>query len=88
MAIQARIPSALAAIHNFIRIHDPTELDTTSTFNTADNTHGTCVAVQAEHLSQGPTSRREAEVAEKLRDKISKQMWKSYKRVLRERGLM
>jgi hypothetical protein len=27
MRIQARIPPALGAIHNFIRIHDPGEID-------------------------------------------------------------
>ena len=27
MDYQARIPAALAAIHNFIRIHDPEELE-------------------------------------------------------------
>ena len=84
MAIQARIPSALAAIHNFIRIHDPEELDETGAFDTADDTPGTRTAIQTEYLANGPISRTEAKAAEKLRDRISKQMWESYEQVLRE----
>lgn len=90
MDIQARIPMALCAIHNYIRIHDPAEAesdlvgDTPAEFFVDDNDHsgsgGADVFPQAaEGLVAGEASLRH--------DQIARAMWDDYLHVLAERGL-
>lgn len=82
MQIQARIPPALGAIHNFIRIHDPREIDgfEFEGFNfEGDEDVGT--------LAVGPAGPAERSRAVTRRDEIAQAMWDNYRRILLERGI-
>lgn len=73
MAIQARIPPALCAVHNFIRIHDEDEINEFAPDiydQNPGNFHG--------ELAAGPPVRAEKERAEIKRDNIAQAMWESY----------
>lgn len=81
MEIQARIPPALCALHNFIRVHDPEEI-------------GDFVDVQADPeparrdgiLGEGPAAQGERRRANRRRDDIAKAMWTSYVQWQEEHG--
>jgi hypothetical protein len=72
MAIQARIPLALCAIHNFIRIHDPDEIHDFEVHDEhADiEPHGI--------LAPGPAGRQEIARGTARRDVIAQSMWENY----------
>lgn len=90
MEVQARIPAALCAIHNFIQRLDP------ETFFTPE-----FQALRLEHiqedddgdtsgygnLADGPVDAAERHRADGRRDQIAEAMWEDYRRELRERGL-
>lgn len=84
MDVQARIPPALAAIHNFIREHDPDEIrefaDVTFDPNPGfvNHDHGT--------LANGRMTRADKERADVKRDEIAQGMWEQYQEFLQERG--
>jgi len=84
MAIQARIPPALCAIHNFIRIYDPTEIhefdEDTQELNPADQD----VEVYGD-LARGPAGAVEKSRAEIKRDGIAQAMWESYQQLINNR---
>ena len=80
MAIQARIPPALCAVHSFIRIHDPDEIDEFG-LDIQDQDPGQVYG----DLSEGPAVRREKERAETRRDGIAQAMWESYQELLNNR---
>lgn len=88
MAIQAGIPAALAAIHNFIRIHDPTEVDSQDNTNAVNETSGSRQTISSDNLGQGLANHEEIQRADKLRDKIARKMWAGYQRILRERNMI
>ena len=72
---QARAVPAMCALHNFIRIHDPSDdiepLEDDETRCSTD--------MSAEVLSRlGGVSRAEVVHANKWRDAIAKAMWESY----------
>lgn len=69
--VQAQIPSALCAIHNFIQIHNPKE----EIPNPGDNE---VQQVDYENNVYGDVAARQ--------DKIAQDMWDSYQRVLEARG--
>ena len=82
--VQAQIPSALCAIHNFIKIHDPDDGETTdlgsseyssSIPNPGDNEVG--------HTNYAEDDGEDDVVLR--RDKIAQDMWDSYQRVLQAR---
>ena len=81
MDLQARIPAALAAIHNFIHIHDPDEL--TSFTEPADLERG---FVSGE-LAAGLTRMAERRWANVRRDDIAAAMWVQYQAELQHRGI-
>ena len=85
MDIQARIPPATAAIHNFILDHDPQEEEDIS--ETPDPNPGN---PPAEHdfgtLAHGPANRAEKARAKAKRDQIAQEMWDSYQAILAEHG--
>lgn len=86
MDIQARIPPALAAVHNYILKHDPCELELME--DQLDSNPGN--APEVDH-GFGLLSNRHPDAAEKLRarnnrDKIAEDMWNSYQLLLAERG--
>jgi hypothetical protein len=80
MDYQARIPAALAAIHNFIRIHDPQELEG---FAEAEDTERGFFAGE---LAEGQTRTAEKRRANTRRDQIAVAMWEQYQAELQERG--
>jgi hypothetical protein len=82
MAIQAQIPPALCAIHNFIRVHDTDEIhefgqeidDDTLDFNPDVGGNG--------DLAHGPAGAAEKTRAALKRDQIAQAMWDSYQTAL------
>jgi hypothetical protein len=91
IAIQARIPAALCALHNYIRIHDPDEepLPHRAVFN--DNpTH------QGQPAQGGPDVTDpmvEDDVVDDVsanvfRDRMAAEMWEDYQNILHERNLV
>jgi hypothetical protein len=80
MDYQARIPAALAAIHNFIRMHDPTDLDG---FMDSENLDQGFVAGD---LAAGPTRAAEKRSTNTRRDDIASSMWAQYQAELQARG--
>jgi hypothetical protein len=82
MDYQARIPAALAAIHNYIRIHDPDELAGFAEAN--DMEPGFFLG----ELAEGQTRTAEKRRANTRRDGIAAEMWQQYQAELQERGAM
>jgi hypothetical protein len=82
--VQAQIPSALCAIHNFIRIHDSTEEEElnlgNSEYSSSIPNPGDDGVRQVNHGEDDDVS----EVAIR-RNKIAQDMWDSYQRVLQAR---
>ena len=81
MDIQARLPPALAALHNFIRIHDPDEI---VDILPPDNVDIEATGALATELP----GRAEHEQANHRRDLIARDMWNQYQEELHRRGLM
>lgn len=80
MEIQARIPVSLAALHNFIRIHDPKEIPIIG--SGSRNSTGDLDAEEDDHVAQ--IGREEVD---ERRDQIAEAMWADYKRICQERGM-
>lgn len=85
--IQARVLPALAALHNFILMHDSQEWDETLATELEDPTPGT----RTENndfgiLAGGVTTAHEKRRSEARRDGIAQGMWESYQDYLREHG--
>ena len=72
MDIQARIPAALAAIHNFIRIHDP------ETNPIPDEDHNTGHVNDADHQASSLEAERQDDISDVRRDEIAQAMWDDY----------
>ncbi|KAF8799082.1 hypothetical protein BYT27DRAFT_7121573 [Phlegmacium glaucopus] len=74
MEIQARLPPALAAIHNFIHEKDPNEiLEFEEPFDPEPGMYG--------ELSDGPARRAEIVRATSRQDRIADAMWRSYQAI-------
>ena len=96
MEIQARIPAALCAIHNFIQSQDPNEGDLPGQrrhipfSNHNDEDH----PPESAQLPDGPQARPDAQaqagdtslLMRLRRDSIAQQMWDDYQLVLLEQG--
>jgi hypothetical protein len=80
MDLQARLPAALAAIHNFIRDHDPEELNDLS--EAEDLERGFISGA----LADGQPGRAEREQANERRSEIASAMWIQYQAELQRRG--
>ncbi|KAF8799608.1 hypothetical protein BYT27DRAFT_7085713 [Phlegmacium glaucopus] len=80
MDLQARLPAALAAIHNFIRNYDPEELND---FTEAEDLERGFVSGE---LAAGQPGRAEREQANERRDEIASAMWMQYQAELQHRG--
>jgi hypothetical protein len=80
MEIQARIPAALCAIHNFIRVHDPAEevivADDGGDHDGNPFDHDHIASASAAAAIDEPSTRQ---------DKIADRMWADYLVVCRER---
>ena len=80
MDIQARIPTALCAIHNFIRTHDVQE---ESVYRTGDGPH---YDNDDYHDDGGFDGVDPAEInADARRDGIAQMMWEQYQHICAER---
>ncbi|KAF9004679.1 hypothetical protein BDQ17DRAFT_1241030, partial [Cyathus striatus] len=91
MTIQACIPPALAAAHNFITILDPfdneeilNELDDIGSHG--DPSAGTTRLNQFGSLANDHPSAQEKQQAKNRWDQISQAMWDSYMTLMEERG--
>ena len=82
---QAKIPAALAALHNFIRIHDPDDNAQDEDDYEEDHNLRSPVEIHAEHLG-GHISQAEKDRASAKRDAIATAMWVDYQNVLAQRG--
>jgi hypothetical protein len=80
MDYQARIPAALAAIHNFIRMHDPDDLED---FAESEDLERGFVAGE---LAEGQTRPAEKRRSNARQDGIAAAMWAQYQAELQERG--
>jgi hypothetical protein len=72
MSIQVRVPPALAAVHNFIRVHDPDEIHDFNNDAVSDLNPG------YGELAMGPASIAERDEAGAKRDRIAQAMWGAY----------
>lgn len=89
--IQSRIPAALAALHNFIRIHDP-QTKIRLTGNDSDHAPGGFYAGDDSLIPTGTDTDMDVEEqniseASIRRNKIADDMWRQYQQVLYERSL-
>ncbi|KAF7349661.1 putative transposase [Mycena sanguinolenta] len=86
MKVQAKIPSALVALHNFILEHDEEDIDRWILDEGAeDNLRGTRREQEIDFgrlSTTGRVSAAEKERAEKTRDEIAKAMWDDYQEYL------
>jgi hypothetical protein len=85
MEIQVKIPPALCALHNFIRHHDPTDIED---YDEGPH-HG--VGLELEEgdygeLSTGSVDTPERERARTRRDQIANDMWVQYQQGLHSGG--
>jgi hypothetical protein len=84
MDVQARIPDALCALHNFIRKFDPDIFD-----EEADDLleyEGEEGGGELNELGDGPADAQERRRADNRRDEIARQMWEDYVAVRAARG--
>lgn len=75
MSVQARIPPALAAVHNFIRVHDPDEIHDFDDYIARDLNPGYSAFGE---LAIGPANIAERNAATTKRDHIAEAMWVAY----------
>jgi hypothetical protein len=76
MVWQARLPAALAAIHNFIRDHDPLDIEADDGLFDPDP------GAHTGELADGLPRAAERERANNRRDDIARQMWAQYQAYL------
>ena len=81
LQVQARIPAALCAIHNFISIHDPDE----DTILTVDDNDNTPLDDDREPFAAAAA---EIDTPSMKRDRIAQAMWDDYLAICRQRGIM
>lgn len=86
MAMQARIPPAMAALHNFILQFDSEEREDILDTDLEDPNPGTRAQEQFGNLADGPTPPIEKARSEARRDVIAQAMWDSYQQELQNRG--
>lgn len=86
--IQARIPTALCALHNYIRAHDPDEGPLPHIPVVNDNHHDTFPAPPGHADTDNSGAAPIHTNTNNLRDQIATQMWEDYQNYLYERDLM
>jgi hypothetical protein len=82
MEVQARIPGALCAIHNFICKYDPDTFDAELGGEVFAGDGG-----DSGELAEGPADRAERQRAESRREAITAEMWEDYCAELVRHGL-
>lgn len=90
MSVQSHIPTALAALHNFIRHYDPEEIDMyrnpTAEFDLEVLEMATTASVG--ELGIGPVSVAERNDANARQDRIARDMWAQYSTYLETRVVL
>jgi hypothetical protein len=82
LEVQARIPAALAAIHNFISIHNPHDQPISSTASGGGQMYSEDVDVDVASMeAPGPDD------TDLHRDMIAQKMWDDYVQICTERGI-
>ena len=79
--IQARIPAALCAIHNFIRIHDPAKDEILTADDDDDN-----MPIDHDHEASAAAT-AEIDMPSARRDGIAQAMWDDYLAICQQRGI-
>lgn len=82
LGVQARIPPALCALHNFIMAHDADVAQEMEDALEYDPQPGMLTG----NLALGPPTAADKQYADKRREAIATEMWVSYQQLLRERG--
>lgn len=86
MHVQAKIPSALVALHNFILEHDCTDLDhwlgDEDARDDAPGRHRAAPVDFGRLATSDITSSAEKRRAEALRERLAKEMWDNYQQYL------
>jgi len=87
MDIQALIPPALAALHNFIRQYDPEDIQTSDDDDNDDDSDKLPdfqrpISDTVGELGMGMVTSRESARANERRDRIAGEMWEQYQRYL------
>ena len=80
LQIQARIPAALCAIHNFISVHDPAE-DPFPSDDDNDN-----APLDHDHQASAAAA-TEIDEPSTIRDPIAQAMWDDYLAICQQRGI-
>ena len=83
---QARLISALAALHNFIQVHDPNEVTFTALEGTQSLQNGPGDVENEEVNRSHYISPEERQQAARTRDRIALDMWDDYQRELQRRS--
>ena len=83
MDIQARIPAALCALHNFIQKYHPDTFDLESDGNLLEINHDVAFG----ELGDGPADAAERRRADQQWNRIAKEIWDDYLDEHRQRGL-
>jgi hypothetical protein len=83
---QSKIPLALAALHNFIRINDPDD-DAVHEDDHEDDGGHIQHEINLEHLGQ-QISQAERDRASAVQDEIAILMWADYERIIAEQGVV
>ena len=93
MNIQAKIPPALAALHNFILDHDPHDIDEYLSGNADDTDEndldpnpGQPQDNEFGNLANGAVTRSEKTRATAARNQIAEAMWRDYQQMQENRG--
>jgi ferredoxin len=73
MEVQACIPAALCALHNFIHRSDPAVFDIDDDYEVFGGDGG-----DVGELAEGPADRAEQQRAEQRREVITAEMWEDY----------
>ena len=86
MDLQARVPPALCALHNFICRRDPSDIEEYSDGANLEVSHIRVDDPDIGDLAMHALTPADREYADAKREQIANAMWDDYQRVVRERG--
>ena len=86
MDIQARIPPALCALHNFIRRHDPSDIEDYTIMTELDYSHIQVDDPGIGDLAMHVLTAADRGHADEAREQIAQAMWNDYQHIVQEGG--
>lgn len=86
MDLQARVPPALCALHNFIGRRDPSDIEDYSVGANLEAAHIQADDPEIGDLALHALTPADREHADVKREQIANAMWDDYQRIVRERG--